>query len=287
MHLDGLSDKYQAQFNVAESGKRFWILKGYTDYNTTRTIEFLLEYFPKMPPLWISNLLGDQDLFHYNSGDIIIREGSRSQGTVFMILTGYALVVQHLEGKKTVVAQVEAGEIIGEMAVLSGDRMRNASVVAFSPVTVTAFSDKAFLDFIQHQHLEGHLKNTWENRSNLQKFSKLNNLPQKVLRSLAESVQFIRTDDEPGPNSLSQLAKNGCMIFPLNKDIEISENNNRVKYKKLNDFLYIHKSVRVKGDRGTEILLLNMDDAVELCKNIPVFRFFWEEELDFPSLYPF
>ena len=41
--------------------------------NLTRTIEFLLEYFPEMPPMWISNLLSNQKVIKYNAGDIILR----------------------------------------------------------------------------------------------------------------------------------------------------------------------------------------------------------------------
>ncbi|MBG89693.1 MAG: hypothetical protein CMO80_22725 [Verrucomicrobiales bacterium] len=77
MHMEQLSDRFAANFMTASSGKRFPVVRGETDYNLTRTIEFLLEYFPGMPPVWISNLMANQRVLKFNTGDIIIREGGR------------------------------------------------------------------------------------------------------------------------------------------------------------------------------------------------------------------
>ncbi len=68
LHLDQLSDEFHAQFTVASSGKRFPILRGDTVYNLTRTIEYLMEFFPEMPPIWISNLLANQQVHSFNTG---------------------------------------------------------------------------------------------------------------------------------------------------------------------------------------------------------------------------
>mgnify|MGYP003348081605 CR=1 FL=1 len=67
LHLDTLPEKFQAHFCSATSGKGFNLLRGETDYNLTHTIEFLLEYFPGMPPMWISNLLANQRVMSFNA----------------------------------------------------------------------------------------------------------------------------------------------------------------------------------------------------------------------------
>ena len=195
LHLDNLSEKFQTHFCTASSGKRFTLLRGETDYNLTRTIEFLLEYFPGMPPVWISSLLASQRVMSFNAGDIIIREGTRSEGHVYMILTGYAQVIHHDGERKQFLAQMEAGELIGEMAVILSQGQRNASVVALSPVTVTAFAEGAFREFIRHQGYESKLKVLWQNRELLQSFPYLRALQQPVLRELATlvSVETIST----------------------------------------------------------------------------------------------
>jgi len=153
MHLDKLSERFASHFMTASSGKRFPVLVGHTDYNLTRTIEFLLEYFPGMPPTWISNLLANQHVRTFNADDIIIREGARSEGYLYMILTGISRVVHHDGERKHDLATMEAGELIGEMSIISGQGQRNASVVALSPVTVTAISERSFREYIEHQNL--------------------------------------------------------------------------------------------------------------------------------------
>ncbi len=282
LHLDNLSDRFQAQFTVASSGKRFPIVRGDTDYNLTRTIEFLMEYFPDMPPNWISNLLANQEVLIFNAGDIIIRQGSRSEGQVYMILTGYAQVIYYDGKKKNYLAAMEAGELIGEMSIIIGKGQRNASVVALSPVTVTAFSETAFHSYIRHQNYEHKLRSMWRNRELLQTFPYLKPLQQPVIRVLSERVVLSQLPARTAPEPIESLCDNWGLIFPLAQELEIARNKHTNKIPPDSQPVLCTAGAMLLTKAEFQYLVLRADQAAELRCSIPAFRFFWEETLGLP-----
>src|SRR5690606_24871259 len=102
---------------------------------------------------WARSILAEEEIRRYNTGDVIMVQESRTRGYVFLILTGYCEVVVREGEKFQTAAQLQAGEIIGEMAAITGTRKRNASIVASSPVTLCVFPEDTFEAFIAS---EGH-----------------------------------------------------------------------------------------------------------------------------------
>ncbi|MBI5800205.1 MAG: cyclic nucleotide-binding domain-containing protein [Verrucomicrobia bacterium] len=282
LHLDNLSERFQAHFCTATSGKRFNLLRGETDYNLTRTIEFLLEYFPGMPPVWISCLLANQSVMTFNAGDILIREGTRSEGCVYMILTGYAQVVQHDGEHKHILAQMEAGELIGEMSVILGQGQRNASVVALSPVTVTAFAESSFREFIRHQGYETKLKALWQIRELLQNFPYLRALQQPVLRELATLVTLENLPAATGPRELTSICAAGSLMLPLGEGLELRREGRMETIEPNAAPILCTPDVTLLTEAEFQHLLLRAEDAAKLRTRIPAFRYFWEETLGLP-----
>lgn len=282
LHLDRLSEKFNAQFSVASSGKRYTIVRGTTDYSLTRTIEFLLEYFPGMPPSWISNLLANQQVLSFNAGDIILREGSRSEGNVYMVLTGYAQVVSHDGEHRQIVANVEAGELIGEMSIITGRGLRNASVVALSPVTVTAIAETAFYGFITHQGLEPRLRRMWQNRELLQCFTSLRVLQQPVLRGLSEAVTLEELPPAAGRPALTKLCGPGGLIFPVGIPVAVQRPAGVEAVEPNTSPIFSTEDAELLSDGPLPYLALPPDRAATLRHTIPAFRFFWEETLQLP-----
>jgi CRP-like cAMP-binding protein len=282
MHLDKLSERFASHFMTASSGKRFPVLPGDTDYNLTRTIEFLLEYFPGMPPTWISNLLANQHVRTFNADDIIIREGTRSEGYLYMILTGIARVVHHDGERKHDLATMEAGELIGEMSIISGQGQRNASVVALSPVTVTAISERSFREYIQHQNLEGELKRMWQNRELLQNFPYLQSLQQPVIRELSRNVSLEHLPARTAPALLSSFCEPHGLIFPLGKQLEIEDQRGSITIDPQKQPVMCHADQILVTELELQYLFLSAEKAGRLLHSIPAFRFFWEEELGLP-----
>ena len=282
LHLDNLPEKFQSHFCTATSGKRFNLLRGSTDYNLTRTIEFLLEYFPSMPPVWISHLLSNQQVISYNAGDIIIREGTRSEGFVFMILTGYAQVVHHDGERRQFLAQMEAGELIGEMSVIMGHGQRNASVVALSPVTVTAFAEESFREFIRQQHYEPRLKSLWQKRELLQNFPYLRALQQPVLRELAIQVSLETLPAATGPRPVQHFCDAGSLMLPLGEGLELSRAGKLETIEPNAAPVLCAPDLTLLTETEFQYLLLPAANAEQLRQRIPAFRFFWEETLGLP-----
>lgn len=282
LHLEQLPEEFHAQYTVASSGKRFPILRGETDYNLTRTIEYLMEYFPEMPPIWISNLLANQQVSSFNAGDIIIRQGSKSDTHVYMILTGYAQVIQHDGKKKNYLAQMEAGELIGEMSIITGKGQRNASVVALSPVTVCAFSESAFHGYIRHQRYENKLRTMWQNRELLQNFPYLRPLQQPVIRALSEHVTLEYLTARSGSERLENICEEGGMIFPLGIDIETERRGKKTEFEAQAQPIFCSPGTVLNTEAEFQYLLLRTAQAAALRQKIPSFRYFWEETLGLP-----
>ena len=282
LHLDKLAERFDAHFSIASAGKRFTVLEGGTDYNLTRTIEFLLEYFPEMPPMWISNLLSNQQVLKFNTGDIIIREGAHSEGRVYMILTGQATVMHYNGSRKILQARMGAGEIIGEMSIITGRGVRNASVVAETPVIITALSELAFREYVRHQNLEPKLKNMWQHRELLQTRSYLKSVAQPVIRELSLNVTLEYRPTRPGPIPLLRLGERFSLVMPLDRKIILKARGKADRQVSPAAPILCQPGVTLVTEAPLNYLLLRAERASELRARIPAFRYFWEETLGLP-----
>ena len=93
------------------------------------------------------------------------------------------------EGGRETMALLQAGDIIGEMAVLTGSGVRNASVVAKTPVTVCVFAEETFGNFIRYSGLKTILENRWLLRpvvKLLPQFAKLSSIVTDKISRIAE-----------------------------------------------------------------------------------------------------
>lgn len=284
MHLDKLSDRFDAHFSTASAGKRYCVVRGETDFDLTRTIEFLLEYFPDMPPIWISHLVANQRVLKFNAGDVIIREGACSDGCVYMILTGHASVIHHDGVRKHPLAEMEAGEIIGEMSILVGQGIRNASVVAESPVIVTAISEVAFREYVLHQNLETKLKRLWQNRELLHTLSYLKPLQQPVLRELSINVTIEHLPAHSGARPLESICAPFGLVMPLDQEIALRRDGKLETTPPDTAPIFCHPGDTLVTETECRCLVLGPRQAMELRARIPAFRFFWEETLGLPAL---
>lgn len=282
MHLDKLSERFEAQYSTATAGKRFCVLAGNTDYNLTRTIEFLLEYFPEMPPLWISHLLANQEVIRFNSGDIIIRDGTKSEGRVYMMLTGRATVVHHDGKQRLKLAEVEAGEIIGEMSIISGQGVRNASVVALSPVMITAFSEVAFREYVQQQGLEAQLKRTWHIRDIIQTLPYFRSLQPPVIRQICQEVTVERLASRNDPKPVKGISEAFSLMMPLGIELVVQRGARKETIPANASPILIQNGLTIVTEAEFQYLLLRPKPAATLRARIPAFRFFWEETLGLP-----
>ncbi len=162
VHVDKIPEELDTTFSLASSGKRYTLLEGESSIYTSQINHYLTLWLGHpFPNRWMRNLLAEQEIYRYNTEDVIIVQNDSTHGYVYLILTGYCEVVRHDGEKRHTVATLQAGDIIGEMAILTGTGIRNASVVAQTPVTVCIFGEETFRNFIQHSGLQQPLEKRW------------------------------------------------------------------------------------------------------------------------------
>jgi len=162
VHVDKVPDALQTTFSLASSGKRYTLLEGDSMIYTSQINHYLTLWLGQpFPNRWMRNLLAEQEIYRYNTDDVIIVQDASTHGSVYLILTGYCEVVRVDEGGRQAVAMLQAGDIIGEMAILTGSGVRNASVVAKTPVTVCVFAEETFRNFIRYSGLQTVLEDRW------------------------------------------------------------------------------------------------------------------------------
>lgn len=87
---------------------------------------------------------GSNDLVGFAAGTVIFQENSEG-GHMYVVIKGE--VVVSLKGKQLAVA--EAGEIVGEMALISAD-IRSATVTAKTDCTLAVIDQSSFESLIRH-----------------------------------------------------------------------------------------------------------------------------------------
>jgi len=189
VHLEKLSSEFNTIFSVASAGKRYTIIEG----DASVYIPLVNHYLSQLsgfqsPSRWLHNLLAEAQIKKYNQDDIIIVQGDVSHEQVYFILTGYCDVVQHNGTELQTLASLQAGELIGEMAIITELGLRNASVIARTPVTICVLDELAFSSFIEERKLKQQLMNLWENRPLLSKLPTFDLMSSTVLNKINKIV---------------------------------------------------------------------------------------------------
>jgi CRP-like cAMP-binding protein len=134
---------------------------------------------------WARTILAEEEVRKYNRGDVIMVQEEKSRGYVYLILTGYCDVVVYNNDEFQTIASLQAGEIIGEMAVVTGTHKRNASVVASSPVTVMVFPEESFNEFVVKGGYRDKLMKRWNMRTALRRLPQFRELISTVLEKVS------------------------------------------------------------------------------------------------------
>ena len=162
VHVEEVPEALKTTFSLASSGKRYTLIEGDSTIYSSQINHYLTRWLGQpFPNRWMRNLLAEQEIDRYNAEDVIIVQEAASHGSVYLILTGYCEVVRVEDGKRETVAMLQAGDVIGEMAILTGSGIRNASVVARTPVTVCVFAEETFRNFIRFSGLQEMLEDRW------------------------------------------------------------------------------------------------------------------------------
>jgi len=197
VHVEQLPHEFDTTFSLANSGKRYTIIEGDPDIYASQVNHYLSEWLGQsFPNRWMRSLLAEEEIYRYNTDDVVIVQDAKTRGAVYLILTGYCEVIHH-DGKHLhTVAKLQAGDILGEMAVITGKGTRNASVVAKTPVTVCIFSEDTFGAFIKAEEFAPLLLKRWALRPVIKDLPQFNYLNSNVRETLGRVTTMVSL--EPG-----------------------------------------------------------------------------------------
>ncbi|MFN3163110.1 MAG: cyclic nucleotide-binding domain-containing protein [Pseudohongiellaceae bacterium] len=187
VHVEKLTNEFNTTFSLATSGKRYTILEGDPAIYTSQINHYLTEWLGRpFPNRWMRSLLAEEEIRRYNADDVIIVQDSTTRGYVYLILTGYCDVVRHDGQQLHHEASLQAGDILGEMAVITGIGTRNASVIATTPVTLCVFAEETFKSFIVAEGFQDKLLMQWSMRPVVARQPQFKNLSSTVLEKLCK-----------------------------------------------------------------------------------------------------
>ncbi|MFT4863689.1 MAG: CRP-like cAMP-binding protein [Pseudohongiellaceae bacterium] len=192
VHVEKLANEFNTTFSLATSGKRYTILEGDSAIYTSQINHYLTEWLGRpFPNRWMRSLLAEEEIRRYNTDDVILVQDATTRGYVYLILTGYCEVVRHDGQQLHLEAELQAGDILGEMAVVTGSGTRNASVVARTPVTLCVFSEETFKSFIFAEGFQSELLAQWSLRPIIARQPQFSNLTSTVIEKLSRIAKSI------------------------------------------------------------------------------------------------
>lgn len=187
VHVEKLTNEFNTTFSLATSGKRYTILEGDSAIYTSQINHYLTEWLGRpFPNRWMRSLLAEEEIRRYNTDDVILVQDATTRGYVYLVLTGYCEVVRHDGNQLHLEAELQAGDILGEMAVITGTGTRNASVVARTPVTICVFSEETFKSFIVAEGFQSELLAQWSLRPTITRQPQFANLTSTVIEKLSQ-----------------------------------------------------------------------------------------------------
>lgn len=195
VHVEELPTEFNTTFSLASSGKRYTLLDGDSAIYTSQINHYLAVWLGKpFPNRWLRSLLADEEIRRFNTDDVILVQNAQTRGFVYLILTGYCDVVRH-DGKQLhVEAKLQAGDVLGEMAVITGSGIRNASVVARTPVTLCVFSEETFRSFIVAEKFQDELLLRWSVRPAIHRQPQFSMLKSTVVEKLSQIAEMRHLD---------------------------------------------------------------------------------------------
>lgn len=221
MHLDKLPPEFDTTFSLARAGKKYTIEGGSDEAYIIKTMHILKNNFGDVANSWSTALMANLHVYTFNAGDIIIKQGEESRGIIYVILSGKCSIMHHDGEKLSEKAIKEAGEFIGEMAIVKQDKIRSASIVAKTPVTLGAIDEELFYDFlVSENHLEP-IKRLWLMRSELEKNHPFSGFPDYVNDRLARAAEPIEIP--AGKVMIEQGTKDGDFYIVLNGCFEVTQ----------------------------------------------------------------
>ncbi|MGA1757206.1 MAG: cyclic nucleotide-binding domain-containing protein [Pseudomonadales bacterium] len=194
VHVESLPEAFRATFSVASAGKSYTVIPGDDSLYLSLINHYLSQWVGDPVPMkWMRSLIAGAKLMHYNQEDVILVQGDETGDKVFLLLTGYCDVVHQANDQWRTVAELQAGDLIGEMAVITDIKTRNASVVASTPVTLAVFSENIFSSLAGEPSFKAGLLKRWRIRPHLKALPIFNDLSSTVIENIGTQAHLEET----------------------------------------------------------------------------------------------
>jgi hypothetical protein len=215
MHLEKLPEKFDAAFAIALPGKRYVLAESRNDAYLIKAMEIFHREFPGISEAWTTALMSNLDIVQLNSGDIVMKQGGERKGSIFLILSGSCSVLHHDGERLRELAVKEAGDFIGEMAVIRREKSRSASVIAKTPVILGAIDEDIYYSFLKAEDRIGAIKRMWELRTAIEAVPPFSGFSDVVNERLARSgsLREARPGQEAGSGEFC-VVLDGCFEAP-------------------------------------------------------------------------
>jgi Metal-dependent hydrolases of the beta-lactamase superfamily III len=191
MHLEKLPEKFDATFSMALPGKRYILSESKNDAYLIKAMEVFHQEFPGISQDWIAALMNDMSIVQLNSGDIVMKQGEALKGGIYLILSGSCSVLHHDGQRLRELAVKEAGDFIGEMAVIRREKKRSASVVAKTPVILCVIDEEVYYSFLAAEGRIEAIRRMWEIRKALESLPPFSGMRDLVNERLAKAGSLV------------------------------------------------------------------------------------------------
>lgn len=282
MHLEKLPPEFDATFSHAVAGKRYSIIEGNYNSYMIHTLHILGDAFRNISHEWSTALMNNFRIVTFNAGDVIFKQNEASKGLIYVILSGSCSVMVHDGFTLSERTRKEAGDFVGEMAVLDENKVRSASIVAATPVTLCALDEKLFHEFLIDEDRIDEMRNLWKVRSEIERFWPFEVFADNVNDRIARNS--VRTRVAAGDKIVEQGTNEGEFFIILSGEFSVRRNGTEVKILRAGEMFgeygSLGDSVRnatVTALRDSVVLEIARGEIRKIVESAPIFNFSMRE----------
>lgn len=184
--------------------------------SATNTRRALLARHPVLGLLEVrdlDHLLGFAIETHYPAGAAIFRKGDSGQSLMIIIEGQVKISVMASDGREAVLAVLEAGDILGEMAIIE-NKPRSADATTLSSCRVLVLHQRDFIPFLERNpkvaiRLLALLSERLRRTSALLEARMLRHLPERLAKALLDLCEAAGSGCQPGD----------CLELPLRQKV--------------------------------------------------------------------
>lgn len=278
LHMEKLPEKFNTTFSTAIHGKRFTLKEGSNKAYIIKTIHILNHHYPGISREWQTAILNNMNLSKYNTGDVIMKQGEPSNGNTYVILSGNVLILYH-DGKGLhEYAQNQAGDLVGEMAIINQVKTRSASLVAGTPVTLGEIDGDVLYAFLKSEKRIESIREMLIIRSKLERLFYNFGISVIANQQIASGAKLIQVEKDQVIVEEGAMGKEFYIILKgsfsvIRKDHEIAT---LVPGDIFGEFGSLGDTVRnatVKALNEGEVLQIKKDDIIPIIKSTPSLHF--------------